>query len=46
MDAFYGISSWFEWRVIFDLCQLVVTTRPGFDRSEIEAQMNSADYRF
>ncbi len=46
MDAFYGISSWFEWRVIFDLCQLVVTTRPGFDRSEIEAQMNSDDYRF
>ncbi len=46
MDAFYGISSWFEWRVIFDLCQLVVTTRPGFDRSEIEAQMNSGDYQF
>jgi len=46
MDAFYGISSWFEWRVIFDLCQLVVTTRPGFNRSEIEAQMNSADYQF
>jgi len=46
MDAFYGISSWFEWRVIFDLCQLVVTTRPGFDRGEIEAQMNSGDYQF
>lgn len=46
MDAFYGISTWFEWRSIFDLCRLVVTTRPGFDRSEIAAQMNSDDYRF
>ncbi len=46
MDAFYGISSWFEWRSIFDLCRLVVTTRPGFDRSEIAAHMDSDDYRF
>jgi len=46
MDAFYGISSWFEWRTIFDLCRLVVTTRPGFDRSEIASHMDSDDYRF
>jgi len=46
MDVFYGISAWFEWRSIFDLCQLVVTTRPGFDQSEIEAQMDRDDYRF
>jgi nicotinate-nucleotide adenylyltransferase len=46
MDAFYGISAWFEWRSIFDLCQLVVTTRPGFDRSEVEAQMSHDDYQF
>ncbi len=46
MDAFYDISSWFKWRAIFDLCRLVVTTRPGFDRSEVEAQMDSDDYRF
>jgi len=46
MDAFYGISSWHRWRSIFDLCRLVVTTRPGFDRSEITAQMDSDDYRF
>ena len=46
MDAFYGISSWFEWRTIFDLCRLVVTTRPGFDRSEVAAHMDSDDYRF
>jgi len=46
MDAFYGISRWFEWRAIFDLCRLVVTTRPGFDRSEIKAQMSDDDYRF
>ncbi len=46
MDAFYGISSWYEWRSVFDLCRLVVTTRPGFDRSEIATQMNSDDYCF
>ena len=46
MDAFYGISSWFKWRSIFDLCHLVVTTRPGFDQSSIEAHMDSDDYQF
>jgi len=46
MDAFYGISVWHQWRTVFDLCQLVVTTRPGFDRSEIAAHMDSDDYRF
>ena len=46
MDAFYGISAWHQWRTVFDLCQLVVTMRPGFDRSEISAHMDSDDYRF
>ena len=46
MDAFYGISAWHQWRTVFDLCRLVVTTRPGFDRSEIAAHMDSDDYRF
>ncbi len=46
MDAFFGISAWFEWRTIFELCQLVVTTRPGFDRNEMKAHMGSDDYRF
>ena len=46
MDAFYGINSWFKWRSIFDLCHLVVTTRPGFDQSSIEAHMDSDDYQF
>ncbi len=46
MDAFFGITSWFKWRSIFELCHLVVTTRPGFDRSEIKGHMDSNDYLF
>ena len=46
MDAFYDINSWFKWRSIFDLCHLVVTTRPGFEQSSIEAHMDSDDYQF
>ena len=46
MDAFYGIASWFKWRSLFELCQLVVTTRPGFDQNEIKHHMGSSDYQF
>jgi len=46
MDAYFGIPSWFQWRDIFELCQLVVTTRPGFEQSEIKQQMDSDDYDF
>ena len=46
MDAFLGITSWYQWRTLFDLCQLVVTTRPGFAIESIEQQMASEDYQF
>ena len=46
MDAFLGITSWHQWRTLFDLCQLVVTTRPGFDIEAIEQQVQDEDYQF
>jgi len=46
MDAFFGITSWFKWRSIFELCHLVVTTRPGFEQSAMKDHMNSDDYQF
>jgi nicotinate-nucleotide adenylyltransferase len=46
MDAFMGITSWFEWKQLFDLCHLVVTTRPGFDKSELIDQVDSNNYQF
>ena len=46
MDAFYAINTWFKWRELFDLCHLVVTTRPGFDQMSIAGQMSRADYEF
>jgi len=46
MDAFIGISSWYQWRSLFDLCHLVVTTRPGFEKSAIAEQMTASDYQF
>ena len=33
MDVFFGLTSWYQWRSIFDYCHLVVTTRPGFDEN-------------
>lgn len=46
MDAFLDIASWFQWQKLFDLCHLVVTTRPGFDQTAIAEQMNTEDYQF
>jgi len=46
LDAFISINSWFEWRSLFELCHLVVTTRPGFERSDIRQAMNAGDYHF
>ena len=46
MDAFFAINTWFKWRELFDLCHLVVTTRPGFDQISIAGQMSAADYEF
>ncbi len=46
MDAFIGLNSWHQWRSLFDLCHLVVTTRPGFDQNTMAAQMMPDDYQF
>ena len=46
MDAFFGITSWFKWQLLFELCHLVVTKRPGFDQDAIEAQFAGDDYAF
>ncbi len=46
MDAFSGISQWHQWRSIFKYCHLVVTTRPGYEQTNIAEQMNIDDYRF
>jgi nicotinate-nucleotide adenylyltransferase len=35
MDVFFGLTSWYQWRSIFDFCHLVVTTRPGFDQGKM-----------
>ena len=46
MDAFIGINTWHQWRSLFDLCHLVVTTRPGFEQNTIAEQMRASDYQF
>jgi nicotinate-nucleotide adenylyltransferase len=46
MDAFFGITSWYQWQSIFDLCHLVVTQRPGFEQDSIEERFDSSEYSF
>lgn len=46
MDAFFGINLWQRWRSIFDLCHLVVMTRPGFEPETIAEHMPAGDYQF
>ena len=46
MDAFIGLTRWHEWKRLFDLCHLIVTTRPGFDIDTIGEQMSVDDYQF
>ena len=46
MDVFFGIATWHRWKSLFDLCHMVVTTRPGFEQSEIASHMSAEDYRF
>jgi len=46
LDAFLGITTWFQWRSLFDLCHLVVTTRPGFHENAIGEQMSVDDHQF
>ena len=46
MDAFIGITTWHEWKRLFDLCHLVVTTRPGFDKSELTECIDTDNYQY
>jgi len=46
MDAFLGISRWHQWKSLFDLCHLVVTTRPGVDQKIMAERMSAEDYQF
>ena len=46
MDAFLGITKWHQWKLLFDLCHLVVTTRPGIDQESMAEQMNAKDYQY
>ena len=46
MDAFFGINLWHRWRSIFDLCHLVVMTRPGFEQETTAEHMPAGDYQF
>jgi len=43
MDVFFGLTSWHQWRSIFDYCHLVVTTRPGFEQKEMREQAEQLD---
>ena len=46
MDAFIGINTWHQWRTLFELCHLVVTARPGFEKHMIAEQMTEGDFQF
>jgi nicotinate-nucleotide adenylyltransferase len=46
MDAFFGIAQWRQWKQLFELCHLVVTTRPGFDQALILEQVGVENYPF
>lgn len=46
VDAFLDITAWHQWRLLFDLCHLVVTQRPGFDYAEIAEKMSDENYRY
>lgn len=46
MDAFFGIAQWRQWKQLFELCHLVVTTRPGFDQALILEQVGAENYPF
>ncbi len=43
MDVFFGLTSWHQWRSIFDHCHLVVTTRPGFEQAQMLEQAEKLD---
>jgi len=38
MDAFNGLPQWHRWQAIFELCNLIVTTRPGAELPDFSGQ--------
>lgn len=46
MDAFLNITSWHQWRAMFELCHLVVMQRPGYQVASIAKHMRAEDYQF
>ena len=38
MDAFNGLPQWHEWRKIFTMCHIIVTSRPNFELADFTAQ--------
>ncbi len=43
MDAYLGFQQWHRWEAILELCHLIVTTRPGFDRVDASASLPLAN---
>jgi nicotinate-nucleotide adenylyltransferase len=41
-DAFLGLSTWHDWRRLFELAHLAVAHRPGFDPATWQAAMPAA----
>lgn len=46
MDAFFGIDRWHQWQGLFDLCHLIVTTRPGFHSDTLAENVNNDNLQF
>ena len=46
MDAFFGLTQWHQWQQLFDLCHLVITTRPGFELNSLSQQISAEEYQF
>ena len=38
MDAFNGLPQWHRWRELFDLCNLIITSRPGSELPDFASQ--------
>jgi nicotinate-nucleotide adenylyltransferase len=41
-DAFLGLETWHEWRLLFDLAHVVIAQRPGYPAVESEGHMPDA----
>ena len=44
-DSWNEITTWFEWRKLLTLCDLIVATRPGYEITTPPAEANLVDVR-